>query len=47
MWVLELIGIAIFGLSVIAAVCNSIFIQIIFEELDNLKKEGSEKHDSI
>lgn len=46
MWVLELIGIFIFGVSVIAAVCNSIFIQMIFEELDNLKTEGSEKHDS-
>ncbi len=39
MWVLELIGIFIFGVSVIAAVCNSIFIQIIFEELDKLRKE--------
>lgn len=45
MWVLELIGIVIFGVSVIAAVCNSIFIQILFEEVDNLKK-GSEADDS-
>lgn len=42
MWVLELLGIAVFGISVITAVCNSIFIQILFEEVDKLK-EGSEK----
>ena len=42
MWVLQLLGIAVFGISVIAAVCNSIFIQILFDEVDKLK-EGSEK----
>lgn len=37
MWGLELLAIAVFGISVITGIANSIIIRIILDELDELK----------
>lgn len=39
MWVLELLGIAVFGISVITAVANTMYIKILFDELTELREE--------
>lgn len=44
MWVLELLGIAVFGISVITSVANTMYIKILFEELYDVRREVRE-HD--
>lgn len=39
MWVLELLGIAIFGISVITAVCNSLYIKMLFDDISDIREE--------
>lgn len=44
MWVLELLGIAVFGISVITSVANTMYIKILFDEIYDIRKEVRE-HD--
>lgn len=44
MWVLELLGIAVFGISVITSVCNSLYIKMLFDEIYDIRREVRE-HD--
>ena len=39
MWVLELLGIAVFGISVITSVANTMYIKILFEEIYDIRRE--------
>lgn len=39
MWVLELLGIAVFGISVITSVCNSLYIKMLFDEIYDIRRE--------
>lgn len=43
MWVLELLGIAVFGISVITSVCNSLYIKMLFDDIQEIRKEVSER----
>lgn len=39
MWVLELLGIAVFGISVITSVANTMYIKILFDEISDIREE--------
>lgn len=39
MWVIELLGIAVFGISVITSVANTMYIKILFDEIYDIRRE--------